>query len=126
MKSGPSQHAGLSPQRWAEFPIDKQILMIGNEMNRASASMKKPDMAKFVKKAYERILRLIDLTVEVNSNRALRRELLRFREVIGELYLADKPMPKQHHQAMRVLLLMNVSASAQLKHLNIRYGEVEG
>ena len=88
--------------------------------------MKKPDMAKFVKKAYERILRLIDLTVEVNSNRALRRELLRFREVIGELYLADKPMPKQHHQAMRVLLLMNVSASAQLKHLNIRYGEVEG
>lgn len=28
--------------------------------------------------AYERILRLVDLTVEVNNRRALRRELLRW------------------------------------------------
>jgi hypothetical protein len=30
-----SQHSSLSPERWAGFSLDQQILMIGNEMNRA-------------------------------------------------------------------------------------------
>lgn len=29
-----TQHASLSPERWAAFSLDQQILMIGNEMNR--------------------------------------------------------------------------------------------
>jgi len=32
-----SQHAGLTEERWATFTLDQQILMIANEMNRASA-----------------------------------------------------------------------------------------
>jgi hypothetical protein len=31
-----NQHASLSPGRWSAFSLDRQILMIGNEMNRAA------------------------------------------------------------------------------------------
>jgi hypothetical protein len=31
-----TQHASLTPERWAGFGRDQQILMIANEMNRAS------------------------------------------------------------------------------------------
>jgi hypothetical protein len=30
------QHTSMTAERWAGFPFDKQVLMIGNEMNRAS------------------------------------------------------------------------------------------
>ncbi len=34
-----TQHAGLTAERWAAFTLDPQILMIGNEMNRAAKLM---------------------------------------------------------------------------------------
>jgi hypothetical protein len=34
-----TQHSGLSPLRWASFPVAQQLLMIANEMNRASKQM---------------------------------------------------------------------------------------
>ncbi len=33
------QHSSLSPERWAQFNLDQQILMIGNEMNRGKWSI---------------------------------------------------------------------------------------
>src|SRR5436305_15051217 len=34
-----TQHSSLSSARWAQFSLDQQILMIGNEMNRAKRSI---------------------------------------------------------------------------------------
>lgn len=31
------QHGSLTPERWIGFTLDQQILMIGNEMNRAAS-----------------------------------------------------------------------------------------
>ncbi len=78
-----TQHASLSPERWSAFNLDQQILMIGNEMLRASRLMKPEDSAN-LRFSYERVLRLVDLTVEVNPRPTLRRELLRWRDVIAE------------------------------------------
>src|SRR3989449_11634574 len=38
-----NQHAGLSPERWAAFSLDQQVLMIANEMNRAAKLMAPAD-----------------------------------------------------------------------------------
>jgi hypothetical protein len=38
-----TQHASLSPERWAAFSRDQQILMIGNEMNRATRLLRLGD-----------------------------------------------------------------------------------
>ena len=65
--------------------------------------------------AYERILRLADLTVEVQSSRSLRRELLRWRELAGGIYL--EPDPSAHRQLFRALLLLTPESARQLSLL---------
>jgi hypothetical protein len=108
-----TQHASLSPERWAAFPLDQQILMIGNEMNRAM-SLLRPDDRERLASTYERVLRLTDLTVEVNPRPALRRELLRWRDLIAELYIRPASDRAGHAAAFRALLLFTPAASQQI------------
>ena len=111
-----TQHASLSPERWTQFSLDQQILMIGNEMNRASRWTRPEDRAS-LDLSYERILRLVDLTVEVNSRPALRRELLRWRDLIAELYIRPEADPDAHAAAFRVLLLFTPIAAQQIPYV---------
>jgi len=60
--------------------IDQQILMIGNEMNRAG-KLRNPDDRERRASAYERVLYLTDLTIQAHSRRGLRRELPRWRDL---------------------------------------------
>jgi hypothetical protein len=108
-----TQHATLSPERWAAFTLDQQILMIANEMNRAGKWMGPLD-APSRQGAYERALRLVDLTVEVQARPTLRRELLRWRDLLAELFLLDQADPAGHHDAWRALLRFTPTASSQL------------
>ena len=108
-----SQHAGLSPERWAAFSLDQQVLMIANEMNRAAKLMAPADRER-LRTAYERILQLADLTVQVADRAALRRELLRWRDLVAGLYVAAAPDPPSHATALRALLRMTAEASKQL------------
>ncbi len=108
-----SQHAGLSPERWAAFSLDQQVLMIANEMNRAAKLMAPTDRER-LRSAYERILQLADLTVQVADRAALRRELLRWRDLVAGLYVAAAPDPPSHATAFRALLRMTAEASKQL------------
>ena len=108
-----SQHASLSPERWSAFSLDQQILMIGNEMNRASRWMR-PEDRSHLELCYERVLRLVDLTVEVNSRPTLRRELLRWRDLIAELYVRYEPDSAAHADAFRALLHFTPVAAQQI------------
>lgn len=108
-----SQHAGLSPERWARFSLDQQILMIGNEMNRA-VKLLAPEDHERLRHAYERVLRLTDLTIEVQAKPTLRRELLRWRDLIAQLYLSPEPAPAEHRAAFRCLLYFTPEASKQI------------
>ena len=98
-----TQHSSLTPERWARFSLDQQILMIANEMKRASALTAPADSGSRVL-AYERVLRLLDLTVETRSKPTLRRELLRWRDLVAALYLAQEAAPEDHDAAYRCLL----------------------
>lgn len=108
-----TQHASLSSERWAAFDLDQQILMIGNEMNRAKRLIAIQDLPG-LRLAYERILRLVDLTVEVQKRSTLRRELLRWRDLVAELYVRAEPSPVEHADAFRCLLLFTPVASQQI------------
>ncbi|HXU33175.1 MAG TPA: hypothetical protein VN851_21620 [Thermoanaerobaculia bacterium] len=108
-----TQHSSLSPERWAAFNLDQQILMIGNEMNRAMRLMLPEDRERLML-AYERVLRLTDLTIEVNPRPTLRRELLRWRDLIAELYIQPPSDPMGHSSAFRALLLFTPTASQQI------------
>ena len=108
-----TQHASLSPERWSAFSLDQQVLMIGNEMNRATRWMRPEDRAS-LNLAYERILRLVDLTVEVHDRPTLQRELLRWRDLIAELYIRAEADASAHAAAFRALLLFTPVAAQQI------------
>ena len=101
-----TQHAALSAERWARFSRTQQLLQIGVEMQRASSCFSR-DRFAILKACYERVLRLVDLTVEVNPERHFRRELLRWRDVIAELYVSEDSRPVEHRLAYRVLMQLH-------------------
>ncbi len=111
------QHASLTAERWSTFSLDQQVLMIGNEMNRARKLMDVENRER-LSNCYERVLRLVDLTIAVQLHRRnLVRELLRWRDVIAELYIVPMSNPKEHAAAFRCLLLLTPAASQQIPYL---------
>lgn len=107
-----SQHATLSLERWREFGASQQVLMIANEMHRASRLLG-PDDGESRRNAYERVLRLTDLTIQAQERRGLRRELLRWRDLVAEMYIAREPRPASHLAALEALLLLDRVAARQ-------------
>lgn len=110
------QHAGLSPDRWRRYPRGRQILMIANEMNRASKLFGPGDDER-LRGSYERVLALADLTVQVSESRSLRRELLRWRDLVAEQYVAPQADPRAHAAAFRALLQLHPEAWRQLPYV---------
>jgi hypothetical protein len=106
-----TQHASLTLERWREFSRDQQVLMIANEMNRAGRLFGPDDRGRLAN-AYERVLRLVDLTVEAQPSRSLRRELLRWRELAGALYI--EPDEESHVALFRALLLLTPASARQV------------
>lgn len=104
-----TQHAGLTRERWQTFDRDQQVLMIANEMHRGTRLTEPAAL----RRCYERVLRLTDLTVEVAVGFAFRRELLRWRDGVAELYLAPRPAPERHRQLLLCLLLTTKEAARQ-------------
>lgn len=111
-----SQHAGLDAERWSRFDLDQRILMIANEMNRTMRLLADADPEPR-RRGYERVLRLTDLTIAVGVRPALLRELLRWRDLIASLYIADRPAPHHHRAAFRALLQLRPAAAAQIQYL---------
>jgi hypothetical protein len=108
-----TQHSTLTPARWSGFSRARQLLMIGNEMNRISRLLA-DDAAASRKLGYERILRLTDLTVVQDVRPAFRRELLRWRDLAAQLYVAEKPDPDAHRSVFRTLLLLHPESARQI------------
>lgn len=105
------QHAGLSLERWQRFSLDQQLLMIANEMSRASKSLELGEIES-LRASYERALRLIELTASGAMRITFRRELLRWRGLLAELYLAPGNAG-QHEAALATLLLFTSATAAQ-------------
>jgi hypothetical protein len=114
------QHRSLTPERWAAFPLDRQLLMIANEMNRAGKATGAPDLES-QSRSYERVLELVDLTVATRPRRAVMRELLRWRDLVAELYAADTGSADRaaaHRGAFRCLLQFTPETARQIPHLD--------
>ena len=111
-----TQRAGLSPERFSRFSRGQQLLTIANEMNRASKLLGGGDVPR-LRNAYERVLALADLTIAVNPSRSLRRELLRWRDLVAEQYVAETPDFRAHAAAFRALLQFHPATWQQLPYV---------
>jgi hypothetical protein len=92
--------------------------MIGNELNRARRLLEQPDRDR-LRLAYERALRLTDLTVAVNERKPLRRELLRWRDLLAALYVGPAADPRCHIAALRCLLRFTPASARQITLLRL-------
>ena len=108
-----TQHASLTEERWARFSLDEQVLMIANEMHRATSLQGAGDRA-MLERAYERVLRLVDLTVAVQPKYTLRKELLRWRDLVAVLFIRQDAAPDDHRDAFRALPLLRPAAARQI------------
>lgn len=106
------QHGGLSLERWRRFPFPTQVLMIGNEMHRASALLAASAVDQ-ARGCYERVLQLTDLTVAA-ATPTRRRELLRWRDLVAAEFIAPSPDVDAHRRAFRALLLMTPESARQV------------
>ncbi len=113
----PGQHADLTPERWAEFGLGQQLLMIGNELHRASKALALGGGER-LQACYERALALTDLTVAVQPRPGLRRELLRWRDLLAVLFLEPHPASAEpHRRVFRVLLQLDPIAYRQIPYV---------
>ncbi|TPW14397.1 MAG: hypothetical protein FD129_1090 [bacterium] len=92
------QHANLTTERWSRFTLGQQLLMIANEMNRA-ARQYDPSARSSLRLSLERVLNLVDATVSATIRPGLRRELLRWRDLVAREYIAAEPAPGQFSRA---------------------------
>ncbi len=116
-----TQHDALDAERWSRFDLDQQVLMIGNEMNRVAAAIEH-GRVEGLRRGYERILRLTDLTATGPVRPTFRRELLRWRGLAAELYLNESPDAAAHRSAFRALLRLRPVASRQIALLSATRG----
>jgi len=80
-------HASLTGEKWEAYSTTKQVLMIANELNRAVNCIKN-NYPEDAGRCFERAMELTDLTVEDIRWRRSLKELLRFRELLSELYIS--------------------------------------
>jgi hypothetical protein len=92
--------------------------MIANDLQRASKWMK-PEETDLRRGSYARALALTDLTATGTERFALRRELLRWRDLLAELYVDELPRPDRNRELLRVLLLFTFETSRQIRHTPI-------
>lgn len=100
-------HKNLTLKKWQKYEKYKQILSIAVEFNRAK-NINSWDNTNEVKNCYERAYELLDLTIEDPRWQNSLKELLRFREIMGELYL--KPNLELNNKLYKILLTFEPKA----------------
>lgn len=83
-------HEGLTPERWATFPLRTRLLHVGTELTRLEHWLERGDAAAAAGCA-ERARALLDLSVITARPGRERRELCRAREVLGGVEEASDP-----------------------------------
>jgi hypothetical protein len=107
-------HTTLTEEKWGKFDFYKQILMIANELNRAKNWIEKKDFRE-VKLCYERAFELLYLTIEIRNNKKKLRELLRFKEMLGMLYMKDYPTLKENFNLLKILVSLDKDSFKMLQ-----------
>ncbi len=106
-------HRTLTEEKWAAFGYTKQILMIANELERASGWLGKGDFAE-TRLCYERAMELVYLTIAVHPAKSRLRELLRFKEMLAVCYSDETAAREHNHSLLKALLFLDSAAAAMM------------
>ena len=102
-------HKTLTLRHWETFPFSRRLLMIANELNRAGHWMTKADYTE-ARLCYERAIELTCLTLSLPLRKNLRRELVRWKEMLGRLFLLPHPTIIDNQRLQNALLQLDAEA----------------
>jgi hypothetical protein len=78
-------HQGLAAGRWFTLSLVEQLANVGSEIERAIRWRGKGN-AEYGRRAFERALELLDLTIADEKHRSRLRELTRLREALADYF----------------------------------------
>jgi hypothetical protein len=81
-------HQELAAGRWFRLSLVEQLANVGSEIERAIRWRGKGN-AEYGRRAFERALELLDLTIADERNRSRLKELTRLREVLADYFWFD-------------------------------------
>ncbi|PIQ92872.1 MAG: hypothetical protein COV69_00950 [Parcubacteria group bacterium CG11_big_fil_rev_8_21_14_0_20_39_14] len=82
------QHKQLAGGSWQKVPFFEQMANIGSEVERAIGWREKGNL-EYSQAACDRVLELLDLTIDDAKNQRRLRELLRLREVLADYFYSS-------------------------------------
>lgn len=82
------QHTTLANGRWNKMSFIEQMANIGGEVERSLKWKEKKNFDYFMK-AFERLLELLDLTLDNTKNSSHLKELARLREALVDFFLGS-------------------------------------
>jgi len=80
------QHKQLALGRWKELTFIEQMANIGSEVER-TIRWKSKGNQDYSRQAFERVLELLDLSIDSTRNTPRLRELARLREVLSDYFV---------------------------------------
>ncbi|HLG17655.1 MAG TPA: hypothetical protein VJH03_24645 [Blastocatellia bacterium] len=109
----PPIHKGLAEGRWFTFSIFEQLGNVGSEFERAAAAHQRGDRERF-EMAFDRMLELLDLTIEDPKWRTGRRlrELLRLREEVCDVFYGNDTYGTSVEALKKYFLYFGIAARA--------------
>jgi hypothetical protein len=82
------QHREMAAGRWKELSFFEQMAHIGGEIER-TVNWKRKGNDDYSRRAFERALELLDLTITDDRNRGRLKEIVRAREALADHFAFD-------------------------------------
>ena len=79
------QHKDLPAGRWKELPLFEQMANIGSEVERA-LNWRAKNNAEYSRRAFERALELVDLSLDSSTKHSYLKEMARLREALVDYF----------------------------------------
>ena len=100
---------------WAELTLPQQLVRIAYAAD-AAHNLSRERTGKYSAQ-HNRVLRMVDLTLEAQFNPSLRRELELWREYFADYYRGNPNPPDSHRTVLRCLLQLNPESARQIQFL---------
>lgn len=106
------QHKDLASGRWGQLSFLEQMANIGSEVERA-LNWQARDNVAYTQKAFERVLELVDLTLDSATSPARFKELARVREAIADYFVGTNQFKSTAESWRRYFLHFTYAARSR-------------
>jgi hypothetical protein len=106
------QHKELAAGRWNQLPFLEQMANIGSEVERALKWREKQNL-DYSRRAFERALELIDLTLDSVTGMARLKEIARMREAVVDFFAGSNQFRSTEESWKRYFLAFTYAARAR-------------